>query len=664
MSMRYKGGVISATSPTTSQSSASGSWTLQQQMQATAAGNWPVNGPFYIEDVFSTWLYTGTGATRTITNGIDLAGRGGLVWTKGRSAITDNLWFDTVRGVQKELSSNKTNAEATNTLGITAFGATGYSMGSDGSLNGSGTTYASWTFERFSRFFDIVTYTGNGTSQNIAHNLGSVPGCIIVKQTNATRGWYVYHRSLGADKEMLLNQTTAAATDLSTWNNTSPTSTQFSVGATSSTNASGGTYVAYLFAHNAGGFGLTGTDNVISCGSYTGNSVSGGQFISLGYEPQWVLQKNSTGTANDWHIQDVMRGAPVPSTSGKVLRPNSNIAEYDGTNAYPAATGFFATGDDNNSGTTYIYIAIRRGPMRVPTTGTSVYAAAFGTGSSNPAWISNFPVDMAIDTNIGGGSTDDRETSARLIQGTYLATNLTNAAATFAAEMFDYMNGWRTTNNGSSDFSWMFRRAPNFMDVVCYTGTGANADISHNLTVVPELMIVKCRSNIASPAWVVYSAAVGNTRYLVLNTTATPATSSAIWNNTTPTATTFRVGTDSSINGSGRTNIAYLFASCPGVSRVGSFTGTGATQVINCGFTGGARFVLIKSTSTTGDWLVWDSTRGIIAGNDPYLTLNTTASEVTNTDWVDTAATGFELSNAGGNLANSNGVTYIFLAIA
>jgi hypothetical protein len=640
-------------------------------MQATAAGNWPVNGPFYIEDVFSTWLYTGTGATRTITNGIDLAGRGGLVWTKGRSAITDNLWFDTVRGVQKELSSNKTNAEATNTLGITAFGATGYSMGSDGSLNGSGTTYASWTFERFSRFFDIVTYTGNGTSQNIAHNLGSVPGCIIVKQTNATRGWYVYHRSLGADKEMLLNQTTAAATDLSTWNNTSPTSTQFSVGATSSTNASGGTYVAYLFAHNAGGFGLTGTDNVISCGSYTGNSVSGGQFISLGYEPQWVLQKNSTGTANDWHIQDVMRGAPVPSTSGKVLRPNSNIAEYDGTNAYPAATGFFATGDDNNSGTTYIYIAIRRGPMKVPTTGTSVLGlnARTGTGSNTTVTGGSSVSDLTIIKNRGTEVFPSPTWASRLTGNYYMGSSSdvveSESGAIFPTNSWDVMNGVKVGTsqflNASSNtyINYLFSRSPGFFDEVCYTGNSTSGTYyNHNLNAVPEMMIFKSR-NVALD-WTVYHQALGSARLTLNNTDQALGTIFLF----SPTSTQIQLGGSPLVNGSTYNYVAYLFASCPGVSKVGSFTGTGATQVINCGFTAGARFVLIKSTSASGAWYVWDSARGIVAGNDPYLRLNSTAAEVTNTDWVDTAATGFELSNAVGNLANTNGVSYIFLAIA
>ena len=101
-----------------------------------------------------------------------------------------------------------------------------------------------------------------------------------------------------------------------------------------------------------------------------------------------------------------------------------------------------------------------------------------------------------------------------------------------------------------------------------------------------------------------------------------------------------------------------------GVSKVGSYTGTGATLTVNCGFTTGARFVLIKRTDDTGDWYVWDSARGIVAGNDPYLVLNSGAAEVTTTDWVDTAASGFELSNAVGNLANVIGGTYLFLAIA
>jgi hypothetical protein len=126
----------------------------------------------------------------------------------------------------------------------------------------------------------------------------------------------------------------------------------------------------------------------------------------------------------------------------------------------------------------------------------------------------------------------------------------------------------------------------------------------------------------------------------------------------------FSLGTAAEVNTSAATYIAYLFTSCTGVSRVGSYAGTGTTQIIDCGFSTGARFVLIKRTDSTGGWYIWDSARGIVAGNDPYLLLNTTAADVTTTDWVDTAATGFELSSTAPADINASGGAYIFLAIA
>jgi len=200
-----------------------------------------------------------------------------------------------------------------------------------------------------------------------------------------------------------------------------------------------------------------------------------------------------------------------------------------------------------------------------------------------------------------------------------------------------------------------------FFGVVCYTGTGANRTVSHNLGVVPELMIVKGRF---TSAWPVYSSALANTEYLVLNTTAAKATGATRWNSTTPTSSVFSLGTSSEVNANTYTYVAYLFATVAGVSKVGSYTGTGTTKQIDCGFTGGARFVMIKRTDSTGDWYVWDSARGIVSGNDPYLLLNSTAAEVTNTDYVDTYSAGFEISSTAPAALNANGGSYIFLAIA
>jgi hypothetical protein len=304
--------------------------------------------------------------------------------------------------------------------------------------------------------------------------------------------------------------------------------------------------------------------------------------------------------------------------------------------------------------------------MAVPTTGTSVFEPFVNGATTTPGYVTSFPPDFCI---AGEKSGTDKWYAVDRLRGAFRLNTASTAEEASQGSVAFYQNGafnqdWQYGYN-----SWVFRRAPSFFDEVCYTGTGsAGLAVSHNLTVAPELIIAKRRTG-AIANWPVYSKYLNGgvtpeNYYLFLSVADGTQESISAWNNTAPSATTFTVGNAPNINASGGTYVAYLFATCPGVSKVGSFTGTGSTQVINCGFTAGARFVLIKSTSASGAWYVWDSARGIVAGNDPYLTLNTTAAEVTNTDWVDTAATGFELSNAGGNLANSSGVSYIFLAIA
>ena len=629
----------------------------------------------YIEDVFSTWLYTGNGSTQTITNGIDLASQGGLVWIKRRDSgfLGNNELQNTVAGIGNVLYSNTTDANlALNRITVNSSGFN--LLNASANTNASGGTYASWTFRKQPKFFDIVTYTGTGSNRTIAHNLGSVPGCIFVKRTDATANWQVYHRSLANTQYMVLNDTAAVATGATRWNSTTPTSAVFSVGTDTTVNASGGTYVAYLFAHDAGGFGNAGTDNVISCGSFT-TDASGNATVTLGYEPQWVMVKPSS-TSESWYIVDSMRGLIVnPGLSDNVLVPNTTAAETGRAIIEPTSTGFIlAPGGWLPSSATSIYIAIRRGPMKTPTVGTSVYngIAYTGDGVNNRLLNNQFVTDLIIDTSRSPANIDqcviDRLRGAKQI----LITRATSAEQTVGTNF--YVNGFDSNNgvflggsgglNGSATtyIQWAFRRAPGFFDEVCYTGTGANRTINHNLGVVPQLMIVKSRNE--PYEWAVYSSSLANTQYMVLNSTAAAATGATRWNSTTPTSTVFSVGTDNSVNANGTTYVAYLFATVAGVSKVGSYTGTGATLTVNCGFTSGTRFVLIKRTDLVGDWYVWDSARGIVAGNDPYLLLNSGNAEVTTTDWVDTASSGFELSNSVGNLVNVVGGSYIFLSVA
>jgi hypothetical protein len=294
-----------------------------------------------------------------------------------------------------------------------------------------------------------------------------------------------------------------------------------------------------------------------------------------------------------------------------------------------------------------------------------VFAVNYGNNLTGAGTIlnSSMLVDMYIQKGWSsgtGGFTQDRLRSPN----NFLSTSDTAAEATSGAWLLDQNTGvgYGTSRDLSQRIGWMFRRAPSFFDEVCYTGTGSATTFNHNLAAVPELMIVKRRSTLRS--WAVYNFFNTATDFMSLNLTTASAADSSLWNNTAPTSSVFTVNNAQAVNTSGSTYVAYLFATCAGVSKVGSYTGNGSSQTINCGFTGGARFVMVKATSTTGDWMVADSARGIIAGSDPYLELNNTNAEVTGEDWLDTDSTGFVVNEVSGSNANTNGATYIFLAIA
>ena len=616
----------------------------------------------YIEDVFSTYLYTGNGSTQTITNGIDLSTKGGMVWIKSRSIAASNSVMDTLRGPTQVIVPNQSGGQGTYADELTSFNSNGFSLGPDtntaGQFNGSGNTYVSWSFRKQPKYFDVVTYTGNGSNRTIAHSLGATPGCIMVKRTDDAGDWQVYHNGLtSAAYTIRLDLTAAQISSPTVWNSTAPTSTVFSVGTNADVNASGGTYVAYLFAHDAGGFGLTGTDNVISCGSFANGSSS----VTLGWEPQWILAKPTGGADGvGWSIVDSMRG--LNYSNDPYLMAQSSSAEMTNGGAFmqPTATGFNVSG---LSGTgPFIYIAIRRGPMKVPTDATKVFTQALKP--TNPLTV-GFPMDFEFwkwNDGTQGWYVYDR------LRGNTPALNFntTNAENTSLGSQGGFDSP--TNTNNSSTFvgptyymGWYMRRAPGFFDEVCYTGTGTSyRSINHNLGVTPELIIVKNRSS--SAAWKVSIDPAG--LILSLNTTAASGQYTGGFPYTN-SATLFDVFDNSGVecvNTSGATYVAYLFATCPGVSKVGSYTGTGATQTISCGFTGGARFVLVKRTDTTGDWYVWDTARGMVSGTDPSLLLNSTAAEV-NANSIYTATGGFQIVSTAAGI-NASGGTYIYLAIA
>jgi len=649
---------------------------------AQGFGEFTASAPkVYIEDVFSTYLYTGNGSTQTITNGIDLSTKGGLVWAKDRVATSfgNHILVDTVRTpAGSYLRSNLTDPALSS--GFITFNSDGFYLPGNSVINLNDNANVSWTFRKQPKFFDIVTYTGNGVAgRTVAHNLGSVPGCIIVKSTTTAVNWRVYHRSQSSNYASLnssaIFQTINAQ---NVWGNNSttisPTSTEFTVGTDSALNASGDTYVAYLFAHDAGGFGLSGTDNVITCGSYTGNGSATGPTVTLGYEPQYLMIKRASG-AGAWYIVDNMRGFAVTGNTANLIANGSQAENgyWTAQFAVPKATGFQIVNTDteiNANGGTYIYIAIRRGPMKTPTSGTSVFSPNKTNAASGTIVTTNVNSDLFVAKYLDGvdiprwhdrlrGYANNVGDASPLLRSSGTDAEVTGATGAIASVT---NTGFKVTGTlgGLNSIYYSFRRAPGFFDVVCYTGTGSARTVSHNLGVAPELILIKNRSGGADD-WYVYSKSISITQSLILNGTyATVSISN--WNSTAPTASVFSI--DASVNASSINYVAYLFATVAGVSKVGSYTGTGTTLQIDCGFTAGSRFVLIKRTDSTGDWYVYDSARGIVAGNDPYLFLNSTAAEVTSTDYVDTYSAGFELSSTAPAGLNANGGTYIFLAIA
>jgi len=661
--------------------------TKKKLLQA-AAGSATGGGGLDVDEVFSTYLYTGTNDdgpnfAQTITNGIDLAGEGGLVWTKARDFSVNHALVDTVRGNTKYLESDTNDDDSITSVGITAFNSDGYDLGADNTWkfnvnNAYVSEYVSWTFRKAPKFFDLVTWTGNDADGDRAfsHSLDSVPGMIIIKKRSADTNymdWYVHHRSGPSGKFGKLNSTSAWDDDdgdagySGIFGETAPSSTQFY--ASTQANQAGYNYVAYLFAHNDGDgeFGPSGDQDIIKCGSYTGNGSTDGPEIDLGFEPQFIITKRTDGTGN-WLMFDSMRGIATGGNDA-VLSPNRSWDETVTVGDYVdlQSTGFKLTNTSstvNESAASYIYIAIRRGPLAPPESATEVFDVEFGSASPKPWFKSGFPVDFGFFKN--RDATGNWQSGSRLTQGTSLNPNLTNAEEAAPSTKFDYQNGWYNSFGASTSWlSWMWKRAPGYFDALCYSGNStAGRTVSHNLGVAPEMMWVKRRNAVDS--WAVFLPSIlGNTKALVLDQTLASFTYDG-FNNTDPSDTAFTLGNDSSVNASGSTYIAYLFASLPGISKVGSYVGNGSSSgpTVDCGFSGSPRFVLIKkATGGTGSWYVFDSVRGIVAGSESQLYLNNTAAEQTATDQIDPTSSGFQIVINSGGL-NTNGETYIFYAIA
>lgn len=299
--------------------------------------------PTYVDDVFCAYTYTGNGTAQTITNGIDLAGEGGLVWIKERNSAVHHNQVDTVRGVGNALYSSSNFAQASDATGVTGFTPSGFTLGANGSYNGNADTYVSWTFRNSDRFFSqsSVVKTGGSNATVSFPGLGTL-GMVIVKRTDSTGSWYVWHRSLTAGKLLYLEQTAAEAT-----------LGHITVSGTTVTLINGviadGNYIVYAWAHD------TASDGIVQAGSFTTDG-SGNAAVNHGWAAgvQFAAIKASS-TSGDWEMYDTAR---TSGWSGNDARLRANLTNVEDSVARLSASGTSISFAGLSASATYVYVFV------------------------------------------------------------------------------------------------------------------------------------------------------------------------------------------------------------------------------------------------------------------------------------------------------------------
>ena len=619
---------------------------------------------------------------------------GGLVWLKNRDDNnTKNIWYDTVRGRTKYISTNDTGVETTvgnAANGLRSFDNSGFSMGDNiESLNKNAEDVVAWTFRKQKNFFDIVTWTGNtDTDQVVSHSLGSAPGFIVCKNLNGGT-FFTYHRECGDTKHLRLNNAAAEATTGGggSW---SVGASSFTAPGSLSLNDDGNSYIAYIFAHDAGGFGEDGTNNAIQCGSYIGNGQgSGGPMIPIGWQPQWIMTKGVDGSgasSTNWVITDTLRG--WKGADDQLLDADQQIAEYANVQTgWLRGNGVkISSTYQNTSGVKYVYVAIRASDGivgKLPATGEDAFQATFGNAqgySTSQAWTTQgtWDPDWAIRklyTAVNqAGSIYLSGARIRFLRELQVDDSTGGAAAEGSGPtfMWDKNIPYGGFGDGSSFNqhyeSWMWKKGPG-CDTLTYKGNGASwpstNTITHNLGGIPEMIITKSLSggsNSGSGHWGVYHSGLSGNNYQVwLNRYFAESSDAAgNWN---PTATTFNPFNDPTPASSANVNdceyLAVLFRSVEGISKVGTYTGQATDYDLDLGFT--PRFFMVKNISTSTEyitnWAFWDNRRGIATGNDSYLTMNVKNRNTVGFNLVDPIANGLKIKSVADKGTNPNNGT-------
>ena len=648
----------------------------------------------YVDDVFSPYVYRGNGANRTITNGIDLAGEGGLVWVKGRDVGYFNNLQDNVSGltgIDKYLTSNDNyianwaaNGENDPRYCVTAFNNNGFDLGIGGQVNINNYKFASWTFRRQKGFFDIVSYTGNGSNRTIAHNLGSVPGCIMVKCTSEARDWTIFHRGVApvdpASYRLRLNTTDARQGNAGYFNSTEPTSTHFSLGSNSDTNANGQSYVAYIFA---GGASTAATNR---CVDFDGNDAltsATSSDLSLGTGDYTIEFWFNADAIGDTPLFENRVSGSSGDTTGFTLTAHgssngvriwwSGSSRINGGGSSLSVGKWHHLAATRSSGTTYLFLDGRllgttTDAINLTSTEAHIAGGKYNGGTSISHYfngrISNFrlikgtalytssfrppyePLTNVTNTKLLCCQSS-AATTATVAPGTITAvgnpTVPVDASGTFSDSPFDDPEGFQFGEEGDQ----------NLIKCGSYKGTGSSG-LEINVGWEPSFLLWK-ESSGSGENWFIHDNIRGwDNKYLKPNSSGAESDSAVI----KITSTGFIVeSTDGARNHNNETYVYMLIRRPDGYVGKPAEAGTdvfamdtGAASSIIPNFDSGfpVDFALDKKPASSGNW---DAAARVIS--DRYLQANNTAAEVSYNKYTFDSNVGWNEDNGLGSIWQS-----------
>jgi len=665
-----------------------------QQMLLGAGGQIDHLG---INNLFRLDGYKGAGSsTKTLARGLDMTEGGmGFVTSLSGSSI-DRFLFTTSMGAggKQELNGNGGNGAGFYT---NSFGTDGFVLKGDNSerYNQTDVRYVQRTWRNAPKFFKEFNYTGNGgSSQTITHNLECQPEFIWIKAVSAYE-WTIWHSSNGdftssGDQWEYYHVFGANQANGRSSNERirDVGATTFTVGNGSTINQSSVTYQVMCFAGAQNAFGPNGDKKIAYAGSYAGNGGTDGTSVSIGFRPSMVIIKRRDASG-DWVIFDEIMGV-TEDTHGDHRDYLGNIAKRSSGTHDPFiqfnADGFKLQTSNtkvNGSGR-YIFYAVRAedgATSSIPEINQDLFDCVTGGTGTNPNYRTNMKPDFGIvKENVKSDGTGNWQVLTRPM-GSHRVRTTSNFEGDNLGTMVDWKwaekgvsgsydndgehgyNGLWNHDHNSSAVGHFWKSGPTF-DYVQWYGNGASSrTLSHNLGKAPELMMGRrWHVNGGNSGWNVYMAPAGNSKYWDGLSTGSMGSGSSRWNNTTPTATHFTLGSTGDLNTSSRWHWMGLWASVDGLCKISSYYGNGTdNRTISCGFN--PRFVLLKRLDGASDWCVFDTANSSTFAY--YTRWSNTGARIAATQ-VTKVSDGFQVDNSSnsGNNFNGNNEHWFFMAQA